>query len=89
MKDLVIEVFLFWRKIYNKAKLSAKENNDNLRTYDFFEDNFGFKINVNDHHTENGNIISHSSSQLMRAYTSEMTKIYNENYHYFTKYIKR
>lgn len=77
------------RKIYNKAKLSAKENNDNLRTYDFFEDNFGFKINVNDHHTENGNIISHSSSQLMRAYTSEMTKIYNENYHYFTKYIKR
>jgi hypothetical protein len=77
------------RKIYNKAKLSAKENNDNLRTYDFFDDNFGFKINVRDHHIDNGNIISHTADQLLKSYTSEMTKLYNENYIYFTKYIKR
>lgn len=55
----------------------------------FFDDNFGFKINVRDHHIDNGNIISHTADQLLKSYTSEMTKLYNENYIYFTKYIKR
>lgn len=73
---------------YSKASISGKEDNDNLRTYNFFEDNFGFKMNVTDHHTSNGNIISHSTDKLLEIYKSKMTQLFNENYSYFSEYNK-
>ena len=76
------------RRIYNKASICAKENTDNLRTYNFFEENFGFKINVTDHHISNGNIISHSRDALLEIYKSKMTQLFNENYSYFLEYNK-
>lgn len=74
------------RKIYNKAKISGKENSDNLRNYNFFEENFAFKINVTDHYTSNGNIISHRTDILLETYKSKMIQLFNENYSYFLDY---
>lgn len=76
------------KRLYNKASISGKEDKDNLRTYNFFEENFGFKINVSDHHTSNGNIISHNTDMLLDAYKSKMIQLYNENYNYFYKFYK-
>ena len=77
------------KKIYRKAQVRGRENTSNLRDYNFFEDNFGFNITINDHHIDNGNIISHSQEILLQNHREEMTKKYNEYYTYFKEYMRQ
>ena len=75
------------RNIYKKASVIGKEDKENLREYDFFENNFSFPITVKDHCISNGNVISYNAAYLLKQYKEKMTIAYSENYTYFRQYL--
>ncbi len=75
------------RAKYKKASLSGNEDKENLRQYNFFDDNFSFPLPITDYKKSNGDVISFDTIQLLNTYKKKMILLYNENYGYFKNYL--
>lgn len=75
------------KRLYNRASAIGKEDKENLRKYNFFDDTFGFPIAIKDCYTSNGNVISYSAGYLLNQYKEKLINLFNENHNYFNQYV--
>lgn len=75
--------------IYNRVFLYGKNEDEttDLRKYNFYEDNFGYNINVDETYIEGGTRHSYSKAEIIKSYFKEMEKRYNDNSRYFYSYL--
>lgn len=75
---------------YDKAVIYGKKMGaaSDLRKFKFFEESFGYSINVHESRRENYKTISYSLREIMLSYYKEMINCYGRNETYFSFFLE-